>query len=767
MRKNMKRVNLTFTLIALLFSIYRTPANAQEQDMGLIEESTYNGKGVALDDITFDGTTSERILFYNIGRKRFLNAGGFWGTRTATHTVGLPLIIEKVTDKPYYYIQSPLKNESNIYMAKVTENQDETNVKNGVFLDRENTVSVRIAPRWRITRVNYSEITNPKIYGINEDDIVYKIECRTDDNYYANNNLKSDLVLVANRKMTISVFKEGNYNLVRGVPTTDNTYDEQYSYWKIVNLKEFNETTTSDKNYYTEKPIDLTFLVRGQNFNRLNKYNLITEGDPKTTRGWFTNYKEVSGNSTTDAWYKTSFSAANAYYNPANLTGDDFNNYHGDGKFGMFYCGRITGVNIKDDTKPNYTIYQYVPVTQPGWYRIDCQGFYKANGTDCLARIFAISDESATLGTAHNAYVNLLPQHYLKDYKADISTYNDAYGYNTNYILSNLKDHKAPENYVEAGVSFYTGCYPNSVLVYVSKENTNIKMGIEVLKRSMTADEVIYFDDFRLKYLGQSFALDDQDKLNSEGDFKNKPLVLRRALKEEKWNSIVLPVNLTKKQVNTTFFPYPRIAEFTGFKDRNTIEFKTINLDNFSEDDIVIKAGCCYILKPGYNGNTGEVEIEIGDYKTSTMTGQYYMIDRVSYNSGSKPEIDTSKGPFTIAGSSCELNMKGSYLPVSIPKNAYLLYNSTLMHLTKDYYSKGYCWWIEDTHQMGANGKRHDLFMSVGDIDETTGIISIKIGKEATDESEQIYNLQGQKMNVGSALPSGVYIRNGKKHIVK
>lgn len=779
----MKRFYWIVTIVTFLFTVNIIPADAQNQDdIGLIEESTYNGNGVTLDDIFSKGsTTSERILFYNTGKKMFLNAGGFWGTRTATHTVGLPLIVEKVkksdgTYEDYYLIQSPF-NGYGIYMAKVTEqnqdNIDETSVKNvkdGVFLDRESSVSYRIAPRWRLTRVKYSDIKNPEEKGITEKDVVYKIQCLASDNYAVNSNLKNDIELVGNCKMTISVFAEGNYNLVRGLSKTHASYDEKYSYWKIVNMQEFTNTTLDDVNYYNEKPIDLTFLIRGQNFNRLNKYNLVSQKDGFKDRGWSSNYQNINGDNNNDTWYKTDFASANVYKRPSGISDSEYNDYHADGKFGMFYCGRIAGVKIADNTKPNYKVYQTVPVTQPGWYRIDCQGFYKTNGTDCIARIFAISDENANLGTAKNAYVNLLPQSYMKGYDENIQQSLDDKNNDTNYILANLKAKKAPENYVEAGVSFYTGCYPNSVLVYVSNENTSLKMGIEVTKREMTSDEVIYFDDFRLKYLGQSFALDDQDKFNSNGNFKNRPLVLRRALKEDKWNSIVLPVNLTKYQVNTTFFPYPRIAEFTGFKDRYTIEFKTINLDDFKEDDVVLKAGSCYIIRPGYNGNIGDVEIKIGDEAAQTMKGPYYMIDRVSYNSDDEPKIVTNEGnPYTYAGSDCKLTIKGSYKPVSIPQNSYLLYNSKLMHLTKDYYSKGYCWWIEDEHQMGANGISHSLFMSdiESNFDETTGFVSIKIGEEETNANDNIYNLQGQKMHSRTALSRGIYICKGKKIIVK
>ena len=110
----------------------------------------------------------------------------------------------------------------------------------------------------------------------------------------------------------------------------------------------------------------------------------------------------------------------------------------------MFYCAKIQnssveygGITYKASVKSGNRIWQTVPVTEPGWYRIDCQGFYKTDGNECIARIFAYSNATEGKGTATNAYVNLLPKSYLTKYTRTIST--DA----TNVRLTNLKAGKA------------------------------------------------------------------------------------------------------------------------------------------------------------------------------------------------------------------------------------------------------------------------------------------------------------------------------------
>lgn len=752
----MKRFYFILTFVTLLTAINIAPACAQGSELAeaIIPESNYKGNGITLSEITFEGSESERLMFYNVGKKRFLNSGGLWGTEAATHTAGLFMKLEeKSTGK--YYIHTPFFGEGQ-YFGYVSEGGDN---KEGVFLDRrKDDTSPKTATVFTFTKVVVSEINDSikKKCSISDGDNIYKIQLLSADNSHA---ISTDQDLVANQQMRVYVFNDGNPNRVDIQQSTTNT-NIQYTYWKIVNMDEIERTMLQNTHIYDTEPSDVTFLIRAQNFNRQNAYtrDVNEEDKPTDDRGWHHDFADKS-------LYTTKFNADD--YKISNIT---FNNEtHGDGKYGMFYCAQIKNAGSYTVEKDK-SLYQTVPVTKAGWYRIDCQGFFYNNGgtESCCAKLFAYSDNTATEGTAKHAYVNLLPQRYLVSYPHKIyedKTDNSSFDKNTN--IKNLYG-SSPTTHLEAGIAFYTNEYPNSVLVYVPVAPANITFGIKAT-RDFTNNDVVWVDNFNMKYLGQSFALDDQDKVNSEGEFTNRPLVLRRSLTGEMWNAIVLPVNLTKYQVNTTFFPYPRIAEFKGFKDRYTLQFVSVNLDYLKENDIAMEAGKCYIIKPGYNGHTGE--IQIGDEAAKTITAPYYLIDRVSYNSASKPKIQENTAPFTFPGSSCSLTIKGAYLPISIPKNAFLVYKNKLMHLTGDYKSKGYVWWIEDAHQMGANGKAHKISMSDIDssYDETTGIISIKIGTDENgfETDDSIYNLQGQKMNNSSALPRGIYISNGKKFIVK
>ena len=63
-------------------------------------------------------------------------------------------------------------------------------------------------------------------------------------------------------------------------------------------------------------------------------------------------------------------------------------------------------------------------------------------------------------------------------------------------------------------------------------------------------------------------------------------------------------------------------------------------------------------------------------------------------------------------------------------------------------------------------------YLTVGDdadsniIESTSGITNIQ-AVEQTEEEEGIYTLTGQKIPEGTTLRSGIYIKNGKKVVIK
>ncbi|MBO5428323.1 MAG: hypothetical protein J5996_07835 [Prevotella sp.] len=748
-----------------------------------VDPAEYKGTGTDISKLNWDETNQtakdDPVLLYNVGKDMFLTAGGLWGTRTATFTVGLPLRLTRInkgTDKyPVYVyrIQGPFNN-TNTGEAGIGVGQLLGFVNgDGVYFDRGESSS---KVDWTFEKDDQAS---------KDGNVVYRI--KTSDNYY----------LYANEKMTINVFEGGNNNLVNAL-AYDNAKDK-YGQWKIVQLSqmetEFNET------YNKDHPSDATFFMRAQNFNRMNIYNTYNEDEG---RGWM----QSKGSNFT---YSTKFDDVTKDYKGNNNTYQK----QDDKIYGMFYCGSIK--NGKKGDK----LYQNVTITQSGWYRIDCQGmFYNADDPDkAIAQLYAKvkSDNESGGNTIDNAYVDLLPKSYgepvdvefsypkenMPDYIATQGPRNIPYYANNNGVV---------DNKIEASALFYNQKYPNHLLIYVSSASNDseivsktLELGIDITG-DMADDDYVYFDDFQLRYLGKSFALDEGvTDFHNMGDdnevYKNRVMIFKRTYKNDTWNSICLPVNLTKEQLNTAFFPNPKLAKLVESDTPETIAFQMVELDDLDNNDVALRKGECYLIKPGYAGRTGEGEIEIGDGKRTMITAPYYTIDRVTLT---KKDVETdlvfskddnvhrfidrkdlsgkerTEDYYTIKDSECKLRVYGTFEKLGadnplVPKTSYTFVNGKLYHLTGAYAQKGFSCWIEDGHQVAnPETQSHTLNINtyIGGIsDNTTAIEGFTADVTERDLPQAVYNLQGQAVRRGTTslegLARGMYIVNGKKVAVR
>jgi len=820
----MKKVLALFMLLMpFLFAALAQNASSDTGDTdntGTIDvhvsPAYYEGKGISIDALDFgdNDTLNDRVLLYNVGKDMFLNAGGHWGTRTVTYTVGLPILLIRhkftasapavtanelaegadtdnnsdtnpdtntgtgtttTTDEYTYKLVGPFKNTEQADNSKRTGHYigvvtDDKGKGKGVYYDRGSHHGID----WEFKRVENDEF---------KDDFVYQICINTDKN--PGTDLETNRKLIANEKIEVGVFKNGNMNLVKAVEDQKITGEqEKYSYWKIVTLRQVIEDFSTT--YDTEHPSDASFFMRAQGFNRMNRYNDAATSGTKDRRGWY-----KSGNINFHYGLKQGFTGYVA---------------DRDSTYGMFFCGGIIGGNKGD------SIYQTVFIPHSGWYRVDCQGFFynKENPNTCFAQLYA-KVKGKTPNTTGHAYVNLLPKSYGEPYSgAELNPDNHA-----NYtILPSLMmtADKKITNKVEAGVAFYNQLYPNHILIYVNKGTDNsetvsdsLELGIK-LTANVPKDSYAYFDDFQLKYLGESFALDETNgNFHSgmgDGDntavYKNRVMILRRTLIENKWNSICLPVDLTKEQLNTAFFPNPMLAKLRNSEHYGTIEFVTVDFSKIKNDAVVMRKGQCYLIKPGYGGRVDKGYIEIGNGYNVKVTAPYYAIDRVSLTKEKVEEdlnisdvgefidnIDVDGNThdyYTILGDKykdCQLTVKGTFQKKTktagntVPTGSYTFADGKLYHLTGNYAQKGFSCWIEDEHQIKDPVARHSLKFTTyinGVTDNTTSIEGFSVDTRE-EQVPAVYSISGQQVRRGTSstenLPHGVYIVNGKKILVK
>lgn len=785
----------------------------------------YMGTGMSLDKVTTATATTDdkfaditsstdklrnefknasRVMLYNVGKDMFLNAGGRWGVRTSTFTEGLTLILYKSSSSNYYDIRGPFKNSVNngsggrgSFLGFVNNGTD----NNGVYFDRTNR-------NYEINSNGKSDYTKPcnhkwvfELVSNNNGDCTYRIKILDT----TNGTGTDEYYLCANQQMTVFVFQGGNYNLVKAIKKSEisdfeNNKDIQ---WKIVSMDQLKAEFIKTNTLESDVAANATFLMRAQNFNRSNIYN-----DQYDTYGVGWQISKVSGSSLE---YTTGYEKEGYNYADANAIISAL-----DPRLAMFHCAAIKKAKKGD------RLFQKVTLPLSGWYSIECQGLYNdEGGKAACAALYANADVSGSKRTPYYDFISLRPKSYGDNKFSELSfneeTFNgivDKDG--TAFLAKDLGDGKVT-NKVEAGIAFYAEKYPNRVMIYADTDNKELEVGIEITEDMDETDGLAYFDDFKIRYHGESFALNEEwddfvvrnESANDhEISYENRVMVFKRDMEFGKWNSLCMPVNLTKSQLQEAFSANVMLARLAEEPvEEGTIEFVIADLDNADDDDIVLRRGECVLIKPtNERVVSGGAPITIKDVNGSTIEQPYFVIPRVSLKKSDVMNDNTNKDVFDIIGegntkkfdaitysgentyahkeypvkgaayAECKLNLCSTFenqrvnKEFLVPAGSFTFYKGSVYHLPQNYSQKGYSWWIEDRHGTGTDQivANHRLSFSMSGIsDNTTFIEGITSDITERDRPQAVYNLQGQVVRRGTTslegLPHGIYVVKGKK----
>lgn len=576
--------------------------------------------------------------------------------------------------------------------------------------------------------------------------------------------------------------KDGNLCKAETFSESDNQV------WKLVTLQEYYDLFKNSPSDLTS-PVDITFLLKnpGFGYNKSNAPFWAPYGDAHYLRLGVEDYYKK----TTEDYYKNN--TEERIY--------DFNkNLYENGKY---FCA-----DIKNRHK--YNVSQSINVTQPGWYIIRCNGFSNTN----LANLF-ISNVA----------------NYLNYY----------YGIDDNITVSPLKeiDANVSPNLLEAGKKFYNGEYENEVRGYVSQDDINNMGGEETLyfgimlkgdTNTSAEGEWTAFDNFRLLYAGESeeapdLVLDEDNpdlKYLTEtiDEYKNCNLHLNRSFELNKWNTLILPVSLTYKQMKETFGNEVKLAKLYTLTP-NSVRFKTVECNN--DDDVMLEAYTPYIIKPtkaagenpayttprllkaanqywlGENESISYTDEGVERYtggKVSILESHYDIpnvtLDRTLLNTKLDNHWVSTTTTSTTAPDADNNNMvcKGTMAKTFYIKGSKGYFYEERDDLKGDYFmNKGTMYKVPDTKQYGLKAFRcwfeltkttdtgtintspaKDVKLFINEIeDETTGIgdiITDPAFSHAAYQYDGVYNLQGQLVRQGTSLeglPQGIYIVKGKK----
>ena len=427
----------------------------------------------------------------------------------------------------------------------------------------------------------------------------------------------------------------------------------------------------------------------------------------------------------------------------------------------------------KEDSQ---VFYQEVKNIPAGYYRVNCQGFYKGEGlgeaylfaNDREVRLEKLTDEDATRFNETGIEIE-----HPQDNR-------DLY----------LEDMLRAGKLLAKGDPYMDGTvYDNSVYVRVEATNGdgtgNIKLGIK--KRSASGDA--YVDNFKLYYCGtKEWYLNaantsadggwnveaPNEKLNKEAFSYPVRYNLRRKFAVKKWNSFIVPFNIEGAQVKTAFsgeteatqVKVSRFEKINNLSDHIQIIFKKVDLDKEG-----ITAGVPYIIWVGKDADVKDRNTSYSfKYGNSdvTVTGPIYHIDGIEPQAYDVANPTVSEGGVTFNGF--------YYKPTDgAPTGSYLLSGGDMYHLTSNYAGNsmvGTCWYMT----LSSASPKKVSFSFEGE-NTPTAIEMVEMNPSMSDSAVAggrsnnfIYNLSGQRVAMKDQVKSlkpGIYVCNGKKIIVR
>lgn len=511
--------------------------------------------------------------------------------------------------------------------------------------------------------------------------------------------------------------------------------------------------------------------------------------------------------------------------------------------------GRFMGVEVRGDGHGRF--YQEVTVRSFGWYALSCQGL-----TNVGAELFIqkasdsgnqrVSAPLHALTASERKWLDSAEdKHWPYDYlevngaRKAMPLYNALVTINDDHTT----DGPVPAQNGEARTARYT----TQVVFYVDKKDLNadglltLRLGVDVPEAKTeihAAGDVVIdlgealdkgdnwtvFDNFHLYFGGNApdpHLVLNEDSTNldyldqSIHHFADRPMHLHRTFSPDRWNTLMLPVTLSKDDFTSLFGETARLAKLDHLTE-TTVEF----VSETETDGQYLHAYTPYIIwvdsehthgkgeawsgslyRRSGNGVPGEstdkipVEAQAGDFYLERATLEANYTDPATGQSrynfrehGMQDSLYTYRDTLAQGGGNTPLRAYGTLCKnygandakenVILPgrptlTTAYVMNGNNMRRLSGQYGTRGFrCWFMPEavaSQEAAAGALRvvvdgtQDGSTSVDDLMDTDGVV---IGPRA----QGVYNLAGQRVRQSTSLeglPTGIYIVGGMKYLVK
>ena len=278
----------------------------------------------------------------------------------------------------------------------------------------------------------------------------------------------------------------------------------------------------------------------------------------------------------------------------------------------------------------------------------------------------------------------------------------------------------------------------------------------------------------------QDLVFQETVHLNKKSQKKykeNLTMYFQRSFVEGEWNSLIMPVDLTKAQFDEAFGSDAKLAKANRVYDSNgnlVIGFSLVEENKDKANSAYLAANTPYIIYIGKKATPQDITtIDAGP-----ISGEIYKVDNSLAAGGVTFTYDNDKATNSIEQNfpvdqaittnwgMTDLKFIGSYNNhQNLEDGNYIWNNGALYYLTKtNHWMKGYRCWLAPTWSGSATGNAKLITFGFGN-GETTGINMPSMGN--TTGSTKVYNLNGQRVDNMLGVQPGIYIVNGKKVVVK
>lgn len=273
-------------------------------------------------------------------------------------------------------------------------------------------------------------------------------------------------------------------------------------------------------------------------------------------------------------------------------------------------------------------------------------------------------------------------------------------------------------------------------------------------------------------------VFDENVHISDKGEKRykdNLTMYFKRTFVPGQWNSVILPVNLTKAQFEEAFGATAKLSEANEvYQDEKSlvIGFKAVEE---TVEGVYLQANKPYII---WVDKTTVAEHQGKTWTTNdvgSITGEIYMVRKTTEGVGVNFTYDETMGKpsteeFDFNSSITnnqgleKLLFKGGYdNHQSLAIGDYGWNAGNLYHLKKEHYMKGYRCWLTPTWA-SASQSQTTLSFGFGQGDVT----GLETTPSADEQGElKVFNLQGQRLSSLEGVQPGIYIVNGKKMVVK